>query len=142
MKFSYNLQFLSGYMSGRQAHLSHISPLASEGEKMGCGFEIHHFSLDKWLTAPPCCVFKAMELSSILKSTDLNLKFLSCVSMRSENSVSMSKGEGQAVPGDPNSSELFTIYTHTHKHDCRSNLCACLGFPSKYLVEHGKHVSF
>lgn len=140
MKFSFNLEFLSGYTSGRQAHLSHISPLASEGEKMGCGFEIHHFSLDKWLSAPPYCVFKVVELSRILNSTDLNLKLLSCVSrrsensvcillscisMRSENSVCMCRGEGQTAPGDANSSEMFTIYTHTQKYthtqDGRSN---------------------
>lgn len=30
---------------------------------MGCGFEIHNFSLDKWLTAPPYCVFKVVELN-------------------------------------------------------------------------------
>lgn len=49
----------------------------------------------------------------MLSNTELNLKFLPSVSLRSENSVSVSRGEGQAVPGDPNSSELFTIHTHT-----------------------------
>lgn len=83
---------------------------------MGCGFEIHHFSLDKWLSAPPYCAFKVVELSRILNSTDFNLKLLSCVSVRSEKSVSMCRGEGQAVPGDPNTSEMFTMYTHTHTH--------------------------
>lgn len=49
----------------------------------------------------------------MLSSAELNLKFLCSVSLRNENNVAGSRGEGQAVPGDPNSSELLTIHTHT-----------------------------
>lgn len=58
MKFDFNLQFWNGEHVMKKALISYVSPLASEGEKMGCGFEINYFSLDKRLITPPYCIDK------------------------------------------------------------------------------------